>query len=81
MDEYALTEVDDVAEVLCWAGDHARGRQLELFAEIDEEPAGPFENPRTAGLIRLLGSNLNARDPIEAGCFASESGPRSAYGE
>jgi hypothetical protein len=60
LDAYALTEVEDVAEVLRWVDEHARGRRFELFAEMDDQPEEPFESPRTSGLIRLLGSNPNA---------------------
>lgn len=72
LDAYALTEVEDVAEVLRWVDEHARGRRFELFAELDDEPEGPFERPRKAGLVRLLGSNPNAGETIEIGHFVSE---------
>lgn len=69
LDAYALTEVENVAEVLRWVDENARGRRFEVFAEMDEEPARSFESPRTTGLVRLLGSNPNVGETIEIGHF------------
>jgi len=71
LDAYALTEVEDVAEVLRWVNERARGRQFELFVEMDEEPVGSFESPRVTGLVRLLGSDPNAGEPVETVRFVS----------
>ena len=60
LDAYALTEVEDITEVLRWVDEHAAGRRFEVFAEMDEEPACSFQSPRKTGLIRLLGSDPNA---------------------
>lgn len=65
LDAYVLTEVEDIAEVLGWVDEHARGRRFELFVESDDEPVRSFESPRTTGLVRLIGSNPNAGEPIE----------------
>lgn len=72
LDAYVLTEVDDVTEVLRWVDEHANGRRVEVFAEMDWEPVGPFELPRTAGLVRLLGDNPNAGVTVEIGRFVKD---------
>lgn len=64
MDAHVLTEVQDIAEVLRWVDAHARGRRFELFAELHDEPERSFDSPRTTGLVRLLGTNPNAGEPI-----------------
>lgn len=69
LDAYALTEVEDIAEVLRWVDEHALGRRFEVFAEMDEEPVRSFQSPRTTGLVRLLGSNPNAGETVEIGSF------------
>lgn len=61
--------VEDVTAVLQWVKEHARGRLYEVFVETDEEPERSFEKPRTAGLIRLLGSNPNVGKRHEMGHF------------
>jgi hypothetical protein len=65
LDAYALTDVEDITEVLEWVDEHAAGRRFEVFVEMDEEPARSFQSPRKAGLIRLLGSNPNAGETVE----------------
>ncbi|WP_198295437.1 hypothetical protein [Diaminobutyricimonas sp. LJ205] len=69
LDAYALTEVEDIAEVLRWVDEHADGRRFEVFAEMDDEPEGSFQSPRMAGLIRLLGANPNLGVSVEIGRF------------
>lgn len=69
LDAYALTDVEDVSEVLRWVDEHANGRLFEVFAETDFEPEGSFETPRKTGLVRLLGSNPNAGESFEMGHF------------
>jgi len=39
LNAYALTEVEDITEVLRWVDEHAAGRRFEVFVEMDEEPA------------------------------------------
>lgn len=70
LDAYALTEVEDITEVLRSVDEHALGRRFEVFAEMDEEPERAFQSPRTTRLIRLLGSNPNAGESVEIGRFA-----------
>lgn len=74
LDAYVLTEVDDINEVLLWVDEHAHGRRVEVFAEMDEEPVGSFETPRKAGLVRLLGTNPNEEEgvTIEFGSFVKD---------
>ena len=69
LDAYALTEAKDISEVLHWVDDHAEGRRFEVFAEIDEEPMGSFEDPRRTALVRLLGSDPNAGESYEVVSF------------
>ncbi|GAA3699204.1 hypothetical protein GCM10023081_40100 [Arthrobacter ginkgonis] len=69
LDAYALTEVEDVTEVLRWVTDHANGRLFEVFAEIDDEPEGSFQTSRKTGLVRLLGTNPNAGETTEFARF------------
>ena len=69
MDAYALAEAEDITEVLRWVNEQADGRRFEVFAEMNEQPLGSFQTPRTTGLIRLLGSNPNAGEPVEIGRF------------
>ncbi|WP_413543288.1 hypothetical protein [Citricoccus nitrophenolicus] len=64
LDAYALSGADDISEVLQWVDEHARGRRVEVFAEMDEESDGSFQTPRKSGLVRLLGSNPNAEDSV-----------------
>ncbi|GGR14446.1 hypothetical protein ACFOE1_12140 [Agromyces mediolanus] len=59
LDAFVLIGARDVGEVLRWAEEHARGRHLEIFVEGDEQPASRFDVPRTAALLRLLGSDPN----------------------
>ena len=59
LNAYLLSEALEITEVLPWVDEHARGRPFEVFAEMNDEPVGPFESPRTAGLVLLLGSNPN----------------------
>lgn len=72
LDAYALTEVEDVSEVLRWVNERARGRRFEVFAEMDVEPEGSFAIPRRAGLVRLLGSSPNVGVTVEIGRFVKE---------
>ena len=67
MDAYAITDAVDITEVLRWVDENSDGRRFELFAEMDEQPEESFASPRTSGLVRLLGSNPNAGEPIEIG--------------
>lgn len=69
LDAYALTEVEDITEVLQWVDEHAKGRRFEVFAELDDEPEGSFQTPRKTGLVHLLGSNPNAGEPHEFARF------------
>lgn len=69
LDAYALTEVEDITEVLRWVDEHANGRRFEVFAELDDEPEGSFQTPRKTGLVQLLGSNPNAGEPHEFARF------------
>jgi len=65
LDAYALTEVEDITEVLRWVDEHADGRRFEVFMEMDEEPARSFQSPRRTGLIRLLGRDPNTGETVE----------------
>lgn len=69
LEAFVLTDVEGITEVLRWAGENARGRRFEVFVEVDEEQVGQFESPRTAALVRLLGSNPNAGESVEIGPF------------
>lgn len=69
LDACALSNAEDVTAVLQWVKEHALGRRFEVFVETDEEPETPFESPRTAGLVRLLGSNPNVGERHEMGRF------------
>lgn len=69
LDAHVLRDVEDVAEVLTWVDANADGRRVEVFVETDEEPIGPFDTPRTTGLVRLLGSDPNDGDRVEIGRF------------
>lgn len=69
LDAYALTEVEDITEVLRWVDEHAKGRLFEVFVEIDDEPEGSFQTPRKTGLVQLLGSNPNVGEIWEMGGF------------
>lgn len=66
LDAYALTDADDITEVLRWVDEHACGRRVEVFAEMDDEPEGSFPIPRKTGLVRLLGRNPNAEGSVTA---------------
>lgn len=64
LDAFALLGAVDVQEVLDWIEAHASGRRFELFAEVDREAAGAFQQPRKAALVRLLGTNPNAEEGV-----------------
>ena len=64
LDAYALTDAEDITEVLRWVNENAHGRRVEVFAETDDEPEGSFQTPRKTGLVRLLGSNPNAEGSV-----------------
>jgi hypothetical protein len=70
LEAFVLTDVQDVYEALRWAEEHAQGRQLEVFAEVDGQSASQFDVPRTTALLRLLGSDPNAGVSVEVGPFA-----------
>jgi hypothetical protein len=72
LDAYALTDVENVSEVLRWVEENARGRRFEVFAEIDDEPAESFTTPRKTGLVRLLGSNPNATEGVVFARFTED---------
>ena len=59
LDAYILFGVPDVREVLAWVDEHSKGRQAEVFIELDGEPPTPFETPRRANLVRIMGTNPN----------------------
>lgn len=69
LDAHVLADVQDVTDVLAWVDEHARGRSAEVFVETADEPEGAFDTPRTTGLVRLLGSDPNASEPVEIGRF------------
>ncbi len=69
LDAYILSEVEDLTEVYQWIEENARGRRFELFVEIQEEPLGPFNSPRTSDLIRLLGRNPNVGESVHIATF------------
>ncbi|MFC6357060.1 hypothetical protein [Luethyella okanaganae] len=60
LDAYALFDVQDITEVLQWIEGRSSGRQFELFVEMNDEVPGAFQDPRTSGLIHLMGTNPNA---------------------
>lgn len=69
LDAYVLTEARDITEVLLWVNEQADGRPFEVFIEMAEEPILTFEQPRTSGLIRVLGSNPNEGERFNIGEF------------
>lgn len=71
LDAYVILGAGSVTEVISWVEKNARGRDFEIFAEMDEEPVGSFDMPRKSGLVRLLGKNPNEEDgiTIEIGKF------------
>ncbi|MCM3657552.1 hypothetical protein M3147_09845 [Agromyces mediolanus] len=69
LDAYVLTDIRDVNEVLRWVDLHADGRRFEVFAEMDPEPVGAFQEPRTTSLLRLIGEDPNAGDSVPIGQF------------
>ena len=72
LDAFVLTDVEDLTEVLRWLDENARGRRFEVFAEMDTEPARPFQTPRTSGLVRLLGRNANEGVSAVIGLFTAD---------
>ncbi|MCD1285735.1 MULTISPECIES: hypothetical protein [unclassified Brevibacterium] len=60
LEAFVLSDAEDVREVLEWALEHANGRRIELFVEIEVEPFTSFSAPRKTDLLRLYGS-----DPTE----------------
>lgn len=47
-EEWKLSQVADITEVLLWANEHSAGRTFVIYAEF------PYENGH--GMIRLLGN-------------------------
>ena len=72
LDAFALTNVEDIHEVLRWVNEHAHGRRFEVFAEMHQEPEGPFQAPRKSGLVRLLGSDPNTGEPVAFGVMVKD---------
>lgn len=70
LDAFVLSDVEDLTQVHQWIEENARGRRFELFVEMQHEPVQPFASPRKSGLIRLLGSNPNAGEPVYISAFA-----------
>lgn len=60
LDAHILIDAQDLTEVLKWVEENARGRQFELFLELDDEPNESFSNPRKSRLVRLVGNDPNA---------------------
>lgn len=56
---FVLSDAANVIEAIDWINEHKGGRTVELFAEVDDEPIHAFGVPRSADLVRLLGSNPN----------------------
>jgi hypothetical protein len=46
-------------EVLRWVEENRRGRLVEVFAEIEDEPIREFTDERKASLVRVFGENPN----------------------
>ncbi len=72
LNAFALTDVENVTEVLSWVDGYARGRWVEIFVEMDEEPDAVFHTRRATGLIRLAGSNPNAKEALEVRASGGE---------
>lgn len=69
LEAYVLTEAIDFAEVLQWVEDHADGRRFEVFVEATNETVHTYGEPRTTGLIRVLGTDPNLGESTEIGRF------------
>lgn len=58
LDAYILTGAETVSQALEWVNETMDpGQKFELFVETEGEYAAPPEEPRKAGLIRLLGED------------------------
>ena len=66
LDAYILFEASDDKEVLDWVDDRIKGRQVEVFVELQHDEPTSFGEPRECDLLRLLGSNPNAVHGITA---------------
>jgi hypothetical protein len=62
LDAYILIDAIDVEEVLRWVAENARGREYELFVEVEPADPEPGLRPRSATLVRLAGANPNEFD-------------------
>lgn len=69
LDAYILIDAEDVTEVLRWIDLNSRGRRCELFVEVDDEPSGEVDEPRTSDLVRLLGRDPNEGEATIIGSF------------
>jgi hypothetical protein len=65
LEAHILTDAHDISEVLHWVEEHARGRRVEVFAEVDREPEPKYASPRTTALVRLLGIDPNSGTAVE----------------
>ncbi|WPO87595.1 hypothetical protein SCB71_04945 [Herbiconiux sp. KACC 21604] len=72
LEAFVLTDVRDVREALEWVEAHRGGRRFELFVKVEVDAVESIETPRTGGLIRLVGENPNAGEPLAARHFTRE---------
>lgn len=72
LDAHVLFDAQDVGQALDWANQNSRGRQFELFVEMDCQPESKFSAPREAGLVRLFGTNPNEGEAVTIGYFVRD---------
>lgn len=72
LDAFVLSGASDVAEVLKWVEQRRQGRTVELFVEVNADPAVSMDARRRSGLIRILGEDPNEGVTVSFGVFAPE---------
>lgn len=69
LEAFVLFDVTDVTEVVAWVEHHRHARKVEVFVEVEGGPKNSEEEPRTFGLIRILGDNPNGGVVVPMGTF------------
>lgn len=74
LDAFVLTGASDVADVMSWVEPRRHGRKVELFVEVNADPAVLMDVQRRSGLIRILGEDPDEGVTVPLGTFVPEEG-------
>ena len=74
MEAFVLVGASDVAEVMSWVKHQRHGRKVELFVEVNADPAVSMDVQRRSGLVRILGEEPDKGVTVPLGTFVPEDG-------